>query len=470
MIDRDTALNYLATDSAKILSSDYREYLFPALSHVLGYLSDDKGQMGLEKKFNDRLAGIDGVKEFEVNARLKKQKLLRRTETQVGQDLNTSLDPELSTIAMEAMQGQKGTVLISDARSGKILTLISSPSFDNNLFTDKDLSPEQKSKQQDEINRLLADPAQSMFNRSIAGSYPPGSIFKLVTALAGLESGKIDRDTSVLDEGVLKVDDFEYRSWYYWNYGKTEGEVNLLKALARSNDIYFYKVAEWVGADTLAETARQFSFGQATLLELSSQASGLVPDPKWKEETVGEKWYLGNTYHFGIGQGDLLVTPLQIQQFIQALANQGQMCQPSLLKSEPANCHNIGVKDSSLDLVLTGMMQACNQGGTAFPFFERNSRVYNEANTAAQNLNKGAVACKTGTAEFGAADEKGTRSAHGWWVGMVNPSYAKATEGMPERIVITVLVESDEADQIKEGSYDAAPVGKKILDWIEENR
>jgi penicillin-binding protein 2 len=288
-----------------------------------------------------------------------------------------------------------------------------------------------------------------------------------VTALAGLEEGEIYQNTTVLDEGSIKVGEAEFRSWFYWNYGKTEGLLNLRKAISRSNDIYFYKVAEWVGVDNLAKMAKVFGFGEYTQLEIGPEAKGLVPTPEWKEQVIGEKWYLGNTYHMGIGQGDVLASPLQVNGLIGSIANEGVWCQPRLVGDTQVNCRGLGIKPENLNLVLSGMIDACSSGGTAFPFFERNSIINteNNSNDSTELINKGAVACKTGTAEFGAANEEGFRPTHGWFVAYLKPRSNK--ENFPSKIVITVLIESDDDDSSKEGSYDAAPVAKEIIDYIE---
>ena len=320
-----------------------------------------------------------------------------------------------------------------------------------------------------------------------------------MTALAALEEKAIDPSTTVEDQGVLTVGDYQYANWYYTQYGRVEGTVDLLKALQRSNDIYFYKAAEWLGPSTLADYARLFGFGQVTGLELAGEAAGLVPDPAWKEQERGENWYLGNTYHFGIGQGDLLVSPIQIAQLTQAIANRGVLCQATLL-ADQQQCHDLALERDWLDLVLEGMLRVAESGGTAYPFFPYNSqmslilsdRLGEEAFeqlSAWEKIKAGLVAGKTGTAEFGAADDRGYRPTHAWFTAIVglNKSLildryqdtaldldaehqawlrALGQNQLPQLLAITVLVESDEAVPFREGSADAAPVAKNIVDWL----
>jgi penicillin-binding protein 2 len=482
IIDREDALFQLATNSALVVKDNSRYYQYPALSHLLGYVGevtaeelnerndlrphDKLGKLGIEKFFDQELRGRDGKEVFEISASSKKQRSLNITPSISGLDIKTNLDPELSQVAFDALGEQKGTVIISNPSNGEILSLVTKPSFDANLFSEI-LTDEKKDRDRKElVTALFEDENQPFFNRAIAGAYPPGSVFKLVTALAGLEEEEIDQNTTVLDEGVLKVGEAEFRSWFYWSYGKTEGLLDLRRAISRSNDIYFYKVAEWVGVEKLATMARVFGFGEYTDIEIGPEARGLVPTPEWKEQAIGEKWYLGNTYHMGIGQGDVLVSPLQINGLIQAVANEGVWCQPRLVADTSINCKGLGIKPENISLVLSGMVGACTTGGTAFPFFVRNSlvNISNESDPY-KAIDEGAVACKTGTAEFGAADEDGFRPTHAWFIAYLKPKVSK--DNFPSKVVITVLIESDDQDSSKEGSYDAAPVAKEIVDYIE---
>jgi len=520
LLDHDQALQLMATASAQLNVDFSRTYPFgSALAHVLGYVSgvtaDDLlensrldfdsqlGRMGLEREFDDLLQSKKGQAIYEVNALGQKQKLVGHQAPVLGRNLKTSLDPYLSQVASQAMSGLTGAVVIMDAQTGQVLTLASFPSFEPNLFEELRLSklnnPAQAAIAQHELAQQLSSQQQVFFNRALSGAYPPGSTFKLITALAALEAGAVDKNTIVEDEGVLKVGDYEYANWYYTQYGRVEGEVDLLKAIARSNDIYFYKATEWLGPENLANFAKDIGLGQLTGIELSGEAPGLVPDPTWKEETRGEQWYLGNTYHFGIGQGDLLLSPLQVAHFTQMLVNDGVSCQPSLL-NERQQCQDFAFQAENLALVLEGMLQVAEAGGTAFPFFDYNSDLalilsnrlgedtFNSL-TAAEKIERGMLAGKTGTAEFGGADERGYRHTHAWFTAAIGLNKAlildrqQTYEGeldaghqlwlaalkdnlLPEELVITVLVESDDGVPYREGSADAAPVVREIVDWL----
>lgn len=520
LIDHDQALFLLASDSAQINHDFSRVYLYPQpLAHVLGYVTgvtaddlatDDQinffeqfGRMGLESYFDNLLRSNPGTEVYEVDAMGNMQQLVSKSEASGGESLYTTLDPFLSEVAYEALGDKRGAVVIMDAQTGQILTLLSSPSFDPNLFEAvrmAHLQDETDSEAQQTLNSYLTDERQLFFNRAVSGNYPPGSVFKVVTALAALEEGVVDLSTTVEDEGVLEIGDYQYANWYFTQYGRVEGEINLSRAIIRSNDIFFYKTAEWLGPEKLADYARLLGLGRATGIELGSEASGLVPDPAWKEERIGERWFLGNTYHYGIGQGDLLVSPLQITRVFQAIFNQGVICRPTLL-SGVRECHDLAFNQENLEIINQALLGVTQEGGTAFPLFDYNQSVANALNqrlgadtfdnmTAREKIKAGMIAGKTGTSEFGAVNERGYRATHAWFssvlglnkqlildnwqeLGTENASEvqqawlkALADNQLPQEIVITVLVESDGETIYREGSADAAPIVRDILTWM----
>lgn len=571
-ISREEALLLLATDSAQVAIDSTRWYpLSGAGAHILGYTgpvtAEDMeantslraneviGKFGLERAFDKMLTGVSSKEIYEITALGKKNRLLRTELGKPGSSLTTTLDPFLMQIAAQAMGDHTGAVIIQDAQTGGVLALISTPNFDPNVMSRRESDPGKEKERRKIVSEFFTHPKQLFFNRASGGAYPPGSVFKLVTALSGLEAGKLDVNTTVQDEGILKVGEYSYSNWYFSQYGRTEGTISLQRAIARSNDIYFYKAAEWMGPEKLSEFAKLFGYGSKTGIELPGEATGFVPSPAWKEEQQGERWFLGNTYHFGIGQGDLLVTPLQVSQVTQTIANHGVVCQPSLLAMDAKQCRSLGVTEEHLEAVVAGMIDACSAGGTAFPFFEWNTKVaagglsgansgesgtrgvaLNSGNLAPyQRLQQSTVACKTGTAEFGLNTNQNKKKTHGWFTMTVNtqglfaspaaiqaatvpaevlaatnatnsaaldpavaaskaadptisavsraaslqrqshiPDYAdygtwldnQKKAKFPEMITITVLVESDEANLYREGSKDAAPVAKAIIDWM----
>lgn len=517
-VSREEGLRLLATDSARVMPGFERMYpLGEAAAHIVGYVSpataedvekrhvavqDVVGRYGLEKVLDEKLQGNAGKDVFEINALGRKMKKVTTIPASSGQEVFTTIDSFLTSVAARALAGKKGSVIIEDANTGDILALVNTPSFDPNVFTLKELDPAKRAIQQEKISGYFSDTSQPFFDRAISGLYPPGSVFKPVTAAAGLQTGVLSLEKTVRDEGVLKVDTYSFGNWYYSQYGRVEGDIALVRALARSNDIYFYKAAEWIGANTLAEFAAFFGFGKSTGSLLPGEQAGFVPTPEKKETERGERWYLGDTYHFGIGQGELLVTPLQVAQMTQTFAKRGSKCQPSLLRRDTTACEDVGVEEKNLIPVVQGMLEACSTTGTAFPFFSWNEQ-YRDVKSADPyaEVQNGAVACKTGTAEFGGVTELGKRKTHGWFTMIVGTDavlqnqlqtlspeekitstgiLTSPTEflqhatwlhlikkhGFPKVITITVLVESDDTAPYKEGSKDAAPVAHEIMQWL----
>lgn len=534
LIDRSEALQLMSTASAQVQMKITRQYpLGAAGAGLLGYVGpvtaediardrslsprDVIGKMGLERTFDVELQGEQGTRKLEITALGTKNRVITELPGAPGSEVHTTLDPYLTQRAYEALSDLTGAVIITSADTGELLSVVSTPSFDPSLLTERYADRTLETLRRQQVQQLFTDERQLFFNRAFGGAYPPGSVFKLVTALAGLETEALNAETTVLDEGVLTVGEYSYGNWYYSQYGRVEGEVALARALARSNDIYFYKAAEWIGPDRLAEFARQFGLGSRTGIELAGESAGFVPTTAWKEETLGERWYLGNTYHFGIGQGDLLVTPLQVAQMTQAIGSGGVRCQPTVTQHEAYDCSGLGLADGHVDTVLEGMLDACSAGGTAYPFFSWNETHRNTELPVREQIMNSAVACKTGTAEFGGVTELNKRKTHGWFTMVMGTSFipravsdtesAEATEasqsaeltvaenervassaarleestqteyqewlelvaehGFPEKIIITVLVESDEAEPYREGSSAAAPVAAAVVKWME---
>lgn len=485
----EQALSLLASSPPSVIESFYRLYhSSQAISPVVGYVGSVSeedlkqgratspqqliGKSGLERKYDTVLRGIDGKETFEIDAQGKMIRSLHRVEPVAGENIFLTLDQELTQFAYQLLGDKKGAIIVGDLKTGQLLALVSRPGFDANTFTLPTYTEDEEKEKRLRINQFFTDPQQLFFNHAVAGAYPPGSIFKIVTALAGLQTEAINEETEVIDQGVLKVNDFEYRNWYYRQYGRTEGAIRLVRAIARSNDIYFYKAAEWIGPDALAQAARLMGFGRTTGIDLSTEATGLVPDPSWKERVIGEKWYLGNTYHYGIGQGDLTVSPVQIFQMLTLFSSSQRLCQPHLKIVTP-QCKELSFEPAQLKIVHQGMIEACSDGGTGYPFFPWNREREDK------------VACKTGTAEYGAANEKGFRNTHGWFVAtwkkrsfreqplIATPSgtlRAIDKYEYPTEIGIVVLVESNEQQPYKEGSRDAAPLALEIIQFLDQKR
>lgn len=390
-------------------------------------LDDDEfvGRSGIESFLDCELRGSDGRRLVEVDARGKYVRELGRQEPIVASDLKLSIDAYWQDKIYKLLNGRKGVVIISDPKTGKIINMVSSPAYNPNDFS-YDVNNEK-------IREYLSDNEKlPLMNRSISGRYSPGSVFKIVMATAGLESGVIDKNTEIEDTGVLKVGDYTYKTWS----GISDGMVNVVKAIKRSNDIFFYKLGERLGLERIDDWSRKYGYGSKTGIELSGELEGIVPNEKWKKEVKGENWFLGNTIHLSIGQGDLSVTPLQVNQMTNIIANKGIKCKMSLLKDSKIECTDLKIKKENWQTIIQGMEEACKPGGTAWPLFNFKTR----------------IACKTGTAEVG----DGSKDTHAWLT-----AFAPADD---PQISITVLLERG-----GQGSDMAAPiVGDILKEWFDE--
>ena len=440
----------------EVITEWKREYLLKeAFAHASGYLGEANaeevgsidgdcpekgprklgsliGRSGLEEEYECKLRGIDGEELIEVDTSGKKVRVLGKRDVIPGESIKTTINYGLQQEAARLFEGKKGAVVVTDAK-GEVLALYSSPSYDPNIFLDEG--------KKDKTQAILTDTDLPLFNRAMGGLYHPGSVFKPVVAVAALEEGTIDSSYVYDDPGVITIDSiygkFSYSNWYFTQYGRKEGVINLPRAITRSTDTFFYKLGELVGIEKLDYWAGVFRLDKKTGIDLPGEIAGLVPDPEWKLRVRGERWFLGNTYHMSIGQGDIALTPLGVNQAISAIAANGIYCNPRLVlgEDEKQRCTNLGIKSETIELVKEGMKGVCSTGGTAFPFFDFEQKA------------QVTVACKTGTAE---TEEKDKTHA---WLSVFAPADS------PE-IVATVMVEKG-----GEGSYVAAPIAREIFNF-----
>ena len=389
------------------------------------------GVTGLEKEYECALRGIPGEELIEVNTAGKKLRTLAIKNPVPGSDVKTSIDFGLQTEVASDMEtsekGKKGAAIVTDG-NGQVLAFYSRPSYDPNLFINKD-DPAK-------ISELLNDPDLPLFNRVISGTFHPGSVFKPVVALGALEEGAIDKSFIYNDQGIITVNGFSYTNWYFTEFGRLEGNIGLTRAIARSTDTFFYKIGEMEGPINIAKWADTFGLDKPTGVDLPGETNGLIPTPDWKQKTKHESWFLGNTYNMAIGQGDVAVTPIEINTYISAIAENGNLCRPSFALQATPFCKHVDVSQKSLDLVREGMKEACATGGTAYTFFDFPTK--HDGVT---------VACKTGTAEVGT---DGT--PHAWFT-----IFAPADN---PKIIATIFFEKG-----GQGSEVAGPVARKILDY-----
>ncbi|GJM07537.1 MAG: penicillin-binding protein [marine bacterium B5-7] len=366
-----------------------RQYPFPkAFSHVVGYVGriNEKelarvdtanysatnyiGKTGIEHYYEDRLHGIVGYQQAEVDASGRVIRVIHRVSPIAGANLTLTLDSHLQEVAEKALGERQGAVVAIDPNNGEILAMVSTPSFDANQFV-SGLS-------QKTYDKLVHEPDQPLFNRDIRGQYPPASTIKPFLAIEGLISGKITPEFKVYDNGTyqLKISNHVYHDWKRYGHGW----VNLIKAIMVSCDTYFYELARRLGIDNIANISHAFGFGKKTGVDLPAELSGLVPTQAWKKRAHNAPWYPGDTLVAGIGQGYMLTTPLQLASATAKFSMHGDGFQPHLLHIstlangrqhafQPIPQTHVDLPKAYWNLVVEGMRDVItNPQGTGFKF------------------------------------------------------------------------------------------------------
>jgi len=349
-----------------------REYLYGDIgAHLIGYLgklspSQSKnpefkdvppeafiGQWGAELLFDKTLRGTPGARVIEVDALGREIKPLQEKNPVKGDDLKLSIDINLQKAAEEAFAGKSGAMVAIDPNTGEILGFISRPCFDPNLFA-RGISYSQ-------WLGLNQDKKVPMLNRALQSQYPPGSTFKIVTAIAALNEGVITPETKVTCTGGIHYGKWQFGCWKKEGHGT----VSLHKALVESCDVYFYEAGKRVGIDKIAEYARMLGLGTETGLTLVQERIGLIPDTKWKSDKRNQQWYLGETFNAAIGQGYVAVTPMQMAQMMSIVANGGHIYKPTIVKTETAQqpLRDAAIKPEILEIVKSGLYGVVNEGG-----------------------------------------------------------------------------------------------------------
>jgi len=310
------------------------------LAHVIGYVgrideadlarldADDyrasthTGKTGLERRYETLLHGTSGVERIETNARGRTLRVLERTDPEPGRDLRLTLDLGLQRIAVDALGEHPGAVVLLDVRTGGALALVSKPGFNPNQFVSGISSTD--------YDALLDSPYRPLFNRFLAGGYEPGSTVKPFIALAGLEAGRITPETRVFSSGSYRLPG-NSRAWRDWRE-EGHGWVDLAAALEQSVNVYFYDLAHKLGIDRISRELALFGFGQPTGIDLPGEFDGVLPSRGWKRRALNEAWFPGETVITGIGQGFIVVTPLQLAHAAAVLAGRGRAAAPRLVE------------------------------------------------------------------------------------------------------------------------------------------
>jgi penicillin-binding protein 2 len=496
-ISRDVALlleeQHLDWPGVLVQAVPQREYLYGSLlAHFLGYVGPipaeqaedyesrgydpnqhQVGLTGVEFAFEDELRGRDGSKLIEVDIAGREVQTVGQVQAEVpGNNLRLTLDLDLQQATTDILARhiktigtKQGVVVAMNPQTGEILAMVSLPSYDDNEFTGG-ISPEK-------LKALQTDSNRPLLNHAISGQFAPGSTFKIVTASAGLAEGVIDSNTRLYCGGTLWLPNRFYpedpslaQPFYCWThkYGTSHGSMSVVSALAQSCDIFFYQVGggyrtnfQGLGEERLGYYSELFGLGSLTGIDLPGETAGLVPTSKWKRINYSESWVTGDTYNMAIGQGFVLVTPLQLLNAAAAIANGGTLYRPQVVRDvidsqgqiaqafAPDVIRQLPISPDQIEVVRQGMRAAVGPGGTA----------------TAAGLRGVSVAGKTGTAEFfidrnkdGLADRdrEGNLPTHAWFVGFApydNPQIA---------LVVFVFGGGD-------GSAVAVPIGGEILEY-----
>ena len=433
-------------------------------SHLIGYLGEvDKnelrqskdfpyrmgafiGKYGAEYRWETDLRGVDGGRQIEVDALGREIKSLRSVEPFPGNNIIFTIDLDLQKVAEEAFQDKNGALIAMDPNTGQILAMVSKPSFDPNLFA-KNISPE-------EWKSLIENPHHPLQNKGIQGQYPPGSVFKIITAIAGLESGIITPQTQMTCRGTFTYGNRDFRCYKEGGHGT----LDLHRAIVESCDIFFYQVGLKVGVDRIAQYAKEFGLGRPTGVPLQHERQGIVPSTSWKEKRFGQPWFSGETVSIAVGQGYVSTTPIQLLTLISAIANGGKIYIPQVverveniyggtLKKYPSlEVGRVNISEKTLNFIREALKGAVNEPhGTGWP-------------CALKGVN---VAGKTGTAQVvrmaqdfkkGDMDRMPLKLRdHSWFV-----AFAPFEDPL---ISIVVLVEHGGF-----GATAAAPIAKKVIE------
>jgi len=434
----------------------------PMAAHVLGYLGeinqrqlkllkdqgyvlgDEIGQYGLERRWEELLRGQSGGQQVEVDALGRRVRVLHEVTDVPGYTVHLTLDRQLQETAYEALKGKEGTIVALDVHSGAILALASTPAFDPNTFA--------RGIKADEWSGLIKDQLRPLSNRATQGQYPPGSTFKIVMSIAGLEEGVIQPESFIQDPGFYSFGNRSFRDWKKGGHGA----VNLHKAIVESCDTYFYQLGPKLGIDRIAKWANAFGLGEKTGIALDDERSGTIPSTEWKRKRYRQPWFPGETVSVAIGQGYVTVTPLQLANMMAAVANGGKLYRPYVV-NKVESVDGATVREYGPELIRTIELKPDTLKRVRAALADVVSAPHGTG--AAARSEVVSIAGKTGTAQV--VEMKGGyvkteqlayfNRDHAWFV-----SYAPVEN--PE-VAIAVLVEHG-----GHGGDAAAPMAKKVFE------
>ncbi len=432
-----------------------------SLSHIMGYtgriseqelsekkdayiLTDTIGKSGLELSYEGILRGVAGKKEVEVDALGHEKGILSERAGVQGRNMTLTFDLDVQKKAEEFLAAtlkkfnkKRGVVIATDPSNGEIRAYVSLPSYDSNAFANGIGTKEYQA--------LLTDEEKPLLNRGTSGEYPSGSTIKMLVAAAALQEKIVTKTTSVLSSGGIRYGEWFFPDWKAGGHGKT----NVIKALAESVNTYFYTIGggyqnqKGLGIDKIVEYFKKFGIGEELRVDFQKERNGFLPTPKWKNEERDEPWYIGDTYHISIGQGDLLVTPMQVNAYTAYFAQKGINYQPHIVQSitrfaEDRDQEMIQPIVYKKDVVRPDVIEIVREGLRAGVLQGSSRRLLSLPVEAAG---------KTGTAQWSSS-----KAPHAWFTGWA--PYDKP------QIVLTVLIEEGE-----EGSRTAVSVASDLLHW-----
>jgi penicillin-binding protein 2 len=423
-------------------------------AHVLGYVGevterdvrdaqgrlqvgDLVGRRGVEKSYDDRLRGVDGERVVVVDSRGRLREEHGSQPADAGEDQLLTLDLEMQQVAARYFQERVGAAVALDPRNGEILVLVSSPSYNPNRFA--------RRLAQDEWREILDAPNDPLQNRVVQSRYSPGSTFKIVVALAGLSEKEVEPGETVYCNGATRIYNRRFRCWKRQGHGR----LDLRGAIRESCDVYFYHLGQKLGIERIAHYARLLGLGSPTFVDLEGERRGLVPDLEWSEKVRKERWYPGETISVAIGQGPLLVTPMQLATLMATIANGGRRVRPHLVLNDVVSeLPTIDLDPFALEIVREALWAVVNDRGTG----------------AAARVEGFEVAGKTGTVQvieqktwIDSEDLPFEQRDHAWFV-----SYGPVSS--PE-LVVVVFVEHG-----GKGSEEAAPLARQLYERYHQSR
>lgn len=400
---------------------------------------DVAGKFGIERQYNSVLSGRDGLRRVVVNSRGQEVGSLNTVNALPGNDLRLTIDLDLQMTAEAALGEHAGAVVALDPRTGEVLAMVSHPTFDPNDFAHRI--------DRTEWQQLSEDRMKPLMNKAIQAHLAPGSVFKIITAAAGLETGTIKPDFAVHCPGFITLYGHTYHDWV-WDKHKGHGSVDLHRAIVLSCDVYFYTLGKMLGIDKLAYYAKELGLGARTGIDLPGEDPGLIPSPEWTEKVFKRKWWAGETISVAIGQGAVAVTPLQLAYAIGGVASGGVFYRPHAVFQDQLlalgvdppgdNEHTFSLKPTTVNCLTRGMWGVVNEGGTG-------------AGAHDPGLD---IAGKTGTAQVVSvqlqkSEHKATFRNNAWFVG-----YAPSTK--PEIVVAALVMEG-------EHSSVAVPIAREVI-------